>query len=90
MTFPFGCNYLASRANPADAAKTGVTVATVKAAAKNHLVSSSEEVSEAFVDALAESVQTGAKIEAKRFPPPKPGGRSACGVQMTLAPLLGL
>lgn len=79
----FACNYLVSRVKDGK-----IPVATAKAAANDHVISSAREVAAAFVDALDDSRKTGAKIEAKRFPGPTTGGSSACTAQVLAAGLL--
>lgn len=80
----FACNYLASRVKDSK-----ISSADAKSAA-NHVTPVSEEVAEAFVDALDDSAKTGNKIEAKKFPTPKPAGPGACSTQLTAAGLLQL
>jgi hypothetical protein len=79
----FSCNYLASRVGDKK-----VSVADAKAAA-HHVVGTSEEVATAFVDALIDSHKSGGKIQATRFPTPKPAGSSACRTQLFAAGLVG-
>lgn len=80
----FACNYLASRVKG-----KRITVAEAKAAAASHVVSSSQEVATAFVDALVDSHKSGGKIEATRFPSPTTGGSSACTTQLLAIKFLG-
>ncbi len=70
----FACQYLAARA------KDGrITTAAFKAAA-DHVIPSSQEVGETFVDALDDCHMTGAKLDAKRFPAPKAAVPGACSM----------
>ena len=80
----FACNYLASRVKDGKA-----TYALAKAAA-SHVIPASQEVAEAFVDALTDSAKAGDKIEAKRFPSPKPAKDGACASQLAAAGLLNM
>jgi hypothetical protein len=80
----FACNYLASRVKDGQ-----VTYGTAKAAA-SHVIPASEEVAEAFIDALDDSSKTGDKIEAKRFPSPKAAKAGACASQLGAAGLLNM
>jgi hypothetical protein len=75
----FACNYLASRVKDSH-----ISANTGKAAADN-VIPASEEVAETFVDALDDSQKTGNKVEAKRFPSPKPAKPGACGKQIMAA-----
>jgi hypothetical protein len=80
----FSCNYLASRVKDRH-----VPYKTAKAAA-DHVIPSSQEVSEAFVDALDDSHKTGNKIEAKRFPSPKSAQSGACTQQLRAAGIINI
>ncbi|MDE2154827.1 MAG: DUF4157 domain-containing protein [Xanthomonadaceae bacterium] len=80
----FACNYLASRVGDKK-----VSLADAKAAAAKHVVSSSEEVATAFVDALIDSHKSGGRIEASRFPSPSAGGKSSCSMQLLAARFVG-
>ena len=75
----FACNYLASRVKDGhvsfEAAKTAGT----------HITGASREVAEAFVDALAASAGSGAKLEATKFPSPSAPGEQACPLQVAWA-----
>lgn len=75
----FACNYLASRVKD-----NHLTSATAKAAA-SHVIPASEEVAETFVNALEDSLKTGGKIEARRFPAAKAASPGACTQQILAA-----
>jgi hypothetical protein len=80
----FACNYLASRVKD-----NKLSVATAKAAA-NNVIPASQEVAEAFVDALDASHRSGTTIEAKKFQAPKPAQPGACSEQITAAGFLSI
>jgi Domain of unknown function (DUF4157)/A nuclease of the HNH/ENDO VII superfamily with conserved WHH len=75
----FACNYLASRVND-----NHLTSATAKAAA-SHVIPASEEIAETFINALEDSLKTGSKIEARRFPAAKSAKPGACTLQIAAA-----
>jgi len=80
----FACNYLASRV------KDRHIAFDVAKRAADHVIPASEEVAEAFVNALASSAKTGDTIEAKPpFPAAKPAQRGACTEQILAAGLIG-
>ena len=78
----FACNYLGSRV------KDKRVTFTVAKQAANHVIPASQEVAEAFVNALAASALTGDKIEAKVFPAAKAAVSGACGTQINAGGLL--
>jgi hypothetical protein len=79
----FACNYLASRVRD-----RRIPASTARAAA-DHVIPASEEVASAFVDALDDSRRTGNRIEARRFPSPRPASPGACAQQLRAASVLG-
>jgi hypothetical protein len=80
----FACNYLASRVKDKK-----IPFLTAKTAA-DHVIPSSEEVAEAFVDALDDSRKSGGQIEAKKFPSPKPARPGACALQIAAGGLISI
>ncbi|HEU4610613.1 MAG TPA: hypothetical protein VFS15_00995, partial [Kofleriaceae bacterium] len=79
----FACNYLASRVR--DSRTTGITRSQAIAAAGSHVVTSANEVTVVFLDALEDARRSGGPIVARRFPSPSPSGASACTLQITAA-----
>lgn len=80
----FACNYLASRVKDKK-----ISFADAKAAADKYVVNAASDVASVFVDALAASVKTGAKIEATGAPKSSGAGASSCGALITAAGFLG-
>jgi hypothetical protein len=79
----FACNYLASRVRD-----TRITYAQATSAA-THIIPASTEVATTFVNALADNITGGGKIEATRFPSPSPAGTAACATQIAAGRLAG-
>jgi len=73
----FACQYLASRV-----ADGKITQAQLQGAA-DHVNPCSEEVAEAFLHALEDSIKTGGPIQTLRYPTPKPAKPGACSVVTT-------
>lgn len=80
----FACNYLASRV------KDGHVTYEAAKTAGTHITGASREVAEAFVDALAASAGSGAKLEATKFPSPSAPGEQACPLQVAMGKLGGV
>jgi hypothetical protein len=68
----FACQYLASRL------KDGKITTPTFNAATGHVKPASEEVATVFVDALDDCHKSGGKLQARRFPSPKPAAPGAC------------
>jgi hypothetical protein len=73
----FACQYLAQRADDHRITEPQLIAAT------DHIRPASEEMAQAFFDALEDSAKSGNKIEAKKFPSPKPKAPGACTFVLT-------
>lgn len=79
----FACNYLASRVRDRHITYSQATTAAT------HVVPTSLEVATTFINALADNITGGGRIEARRFPTPSPAGSAVCQTQMAAGGLLG-